>query len=283
VNSQEVFMAINYEKFKEIKLEKLDGVLTVTLNRPENGNPTAWTLIAELNEIWKSLPEENEVRAVLFNGAGEDFSCMRGNVAIHPPLKQPHPLQNLELAGSAIHGGGAYHMSTVKNLLDVPQPIVAAVQGRCTGLATTLVLFCDIIFAAEDAQISDPHINRGMVPGDGGAVIWPLLVGPTRAKQYLLTGDSLSGTEAERIGLINKAVPAGELQAAALAFAKRLASGPPLAIRFTKHAINQVFVHQMALNWELSDALQVFSTQTEDTREIRRAIAENRPPKLTGR
>jgi enoyl-CoA hydratase len=208
---------------------------------------------------------------------------MRGSVAIHPPLKQPHPLQNLELAGSEIHGGGAYHMSSIKYLLEVPQPIVVAVQGKCTGLAATLVLFCDIIFAAENAQISDPHINRGMVPGDGGAVIWPLLVGPARAKQYLLTGDSLTGIEAERIGLINKAVPAAELKAAALVFAKRLAAGPPLAIRFTKHAINQVFMHQMALNWELSDALQVFSTQTEDNQEIRRAIAEKRPPKFTGR
>ena len=276
-------MAIDCNKYQEIKVEKQDDVLLVTLNRPENGNPTAWTLIAELNDIWKTVPEDDSVRALLLAGAGPDFSCMKGNVAIHPPLKQPHPLQNLELAGEAIHGGGAYHMSTVKNLLDVPQPIVAAVQGRCTGLATTLVLFCDVIFVSEDAQISDPHISRGMVPGDGGAVIWPLLVGPARAKQYLLTGDSLSGAEAERIGLVNKVVPTAELKATALAFAKRLASGPPLAIRFTKHAINQVLTHQIAINWELSDALQVFSTQTEDNQEIRRAIAEKRPPHFTGR
>jgi enoyl-CoA hydratase len=275
-------MTRDYSQYKEIKVENQEGLLSVTLNRPENGNPTAWTLIAELNDVWKSLPEDNEVRAVLFAGAGEDFSCMRGNVVIHPTVK-PHPLQNLELAGAAIHGGGAYHMSSVKYLLDVPQPIVVAVQGKCTGLATTLVLFCDIIFAAENAQLSDPHINRGMVPGDGGTVIWPLLIGPTRAKQYLLTGDSLSGLEAERMGLINKAVPPAELYNTALSFARRLASGPPLAMRFTKHAINQVLAHQMAVNWELSDALQIFTTQTEDNQEIRRAIAEKRPPKFTGR
>ncbi len=275
-------MTTNYDKFKEIKVEKENHLLTVTLNRPENGNPTAWTLIAELNETWKSLPEDDDVRAVLLLGAGEDFSCMKGNVAIHPQVKS-HPLQNLELAGAAIHGGGAYHMSSVKYLLDVPQPIVVAVQGKCTGLATTLVLFCDIIFAAENAQISDPHIQRGMVPGDGGTVIWPLLVGPARAKQYLFTGDPLSGTEAERIGLINKAVPLAELKSTASAFAKRLAAGPPIAMKFTKHAINQVLLHQMSINWELSDALQIFTTQTEDNQEIRRATAEKRPPKFTGR
>jgi enoyl-CoA hydratase len=255
----------------------------VTLNRPENGNPTAWTLIAEFNDIMRTVPEDNEIRAILLAGAGQDFSCLKGRVELHPPLKQPHPLQNLELAGKDIHGGGAYHMGVVKNLLDVPQPIVAAVQGKCTGLATTIVLFCDIIFVADNAQISDPHISSGMVPGDGGAAIWPLLVGPARAKQYLLTGDVLSGVEAERIGLVNKVVPEAELQVAALAFAKRLASGPPLAIRFTKHAINQIYSHQLAINWELADALQVFSTQTEDNQEIRRARTEKRAPHFTGR
>jgi enoyl-CoA hydratase len=122
-----------------------------------------------------------------------------------------------------------------------------------------------------------------MVPGDGGVVLWPLLVGPARAKQFLLTGDPLSGAEAARIGLVNQAVPAAELKNTALALAKRLASGPPLATRFTKHVINKVVLHQMELVWELADAYQVFSTQTEDAEEARRANAEKRPPRYTGR
>jgi enoyl-CoA hydratase len=276
-------MTAEFDSFKEVKVEQRDGVLMVTLNRPENGNPTTWTMIGEINTIWKSLPENTEIRAVVLAGAGEDFSCLRGSVAIHPPLKQPHPLQNLELAGAAIHGGGAYHMSSMKYILDVPQPIIAAIQGRCTGLATTLALCCDIVIAAENAQISDPHIVRGMVPGDGGIVLWPLLVGVARAKEYLLTGDSLSGLEAARIGLVNRAVPADRLADTAYELAKRIAAGSPLAIRFTKHVMNKIIQHQMELVWELADAYQVFSTQAEDAREARQAAAEKRPPHYTGR
>src|SRR4029450_1992959 len=109
-----------------------------------------------------------------------------------------------------------------------------------TGLGATLALFSDVIFAADNARIGDPHVRVGVVAGDGGAVIWPWLVGAARTKEFLLTGDLITAAEAERIGLINHVVPADQLMATALAFAQRLATGPTQAIRGTKAYINKI-------------------------------------------
>src|SRR4029077_18072329 len=108
------------------------------------------------------------------------------------------------------------------DLLDVEIPIVAAVNGNAMGLAEPVSLLCDVIFMADPATIGDPHVKVGIVAGDGGVAIWPLAVGPARAKEYLLTGDALTAAEAERIGLVNHVVPAAELDATAMAFATRL-------------------------------------------------------------
>jgi enoyl-CoA hydratase len=269
---------VKYDGFKEVKIERRERVLTLTVIKP-----WTYTLIAELKEIWKRIPEDNETRACLLAGSGSDFSLPLGNAPLHPPVKEPHPLRGLELAGEAVHEGASYHMSALKLLLDIPQPVVAAVHGRCTGLAANLVLFCDIVFGADNLMLGDPHITSGLVPGDGGTVIWPMLVGPARAKEYLLTGDLMSGTEAERIGLINRVVPAAELKQKAWEFARRLAGGPPLATRFTKHAINKLVWHDMEMNWELSDAYEALSVLTDDLKEARRARTENRPPDFSGR
>ncbi|MFC2012192.1 enoyl-CoA hydratase/isomerase family protein [Chloroflexota bacterium] len=273
-------MTMSYDKFKEVKVEKQEGVLTVILGQGPDVNR-----LHELNEIWESIPDDPEVRAVILTADGPDFTEVHpAGFSHHNTRKQPpHPLQNLELAGRTIHEGNAYHMIVIKKLLEVPQPIIAAVQGRCQGLGANIALHCDIVIAGDDSQISDAHI-RSMVPGDGSCVIWPLLIGPNRAKQYLLTGDTVSAIEAERIGLVNRVVPVAELRDTAWALAKRLSNDyPPLAIRFTKHAINRVIAHQMDLVWELADAYQVFSTLTEDNQEAKRARAENRPPRFTGR
>src|SRR3990172_8507751 len=150
----------NYNKFKEVKVEKQEGVLTMIVIKP-----WTYTLIGELKEIWQMIPEDNEVRAVLLAGSGSDFCLPIGDAPLHPPVKQSHPLRGLELAGEAVHEGASYHMSALKLLLDIPQPIVAAVHGRCTGLSANLVLFCDVVIGADNLQFGDPHITSGLVPG----------------------------------------------------------------------------------------------------------------------
>jgi enoyl-CoA hydratase len=140
-----------------------------------------------------------------------------------------------------------------------------------------------VIFAADTASFADPHVKVGIVAGDGGVAIWPLALGPARAKQYLLTGDPLPAAEAERIGLINLVVPADELGAKALAFAERLAAGAPLAVRYTKLAVNKLVKDALNIAFDTSTALEIVTFRSEDHREALAALGEKRAPKFTGR
>nr|WP_257101706.1 enoyl-CoA hydratase-related protein [Streptomyces sp. alain-838] len=123
-------------------------------------------------------------------------------------------------------------------MLDLEKPVIAKVRGYAVGLGCSLAVFCDFVYATPDAVFADPHVKVGLVAGDGGAVMWPQLVGYARARRHLLTGDPLTGAEAAEIGLITEAVPEAELDAVVDAMARRMASGATHAIRFTKAAIN---------------------------------------------
>src|SRR5207244_12224354 len=162
--------------------------------------------------------------------------------------------------------------------LDSTQPMIAAVNGPATGLGATLALFSDVIFAADNARIGDPHVRIGVVAGDGGAVIWPWLVGAARAKEFLLTGDLLTAAEAERIGLINRVVPADQLMATAMTFAQRLATGPTQAIRGTKVSVNKILRETVNLVLDTSLALEKYCLSTADHKDALQAFLDNRNP-----
>jgi enoyl-CoA hydratase len=140
-----------------------------------------------------------------------------------------------------------------------------------------------VIFMADTARLGDPHVRVGLVAGDGGVAIWPLAVGPARAKEYLLTGDPLSASEAERIGLVNRVVPAAELDREAMAFAERLAAGAPLAVRYTKMAVNKLLKDALNVAFDTSTALELVTFQSADHQEALSALREKRPPRFTGR
>src|SRR4029079_10351547 len=153
----------------------------------------------------------------VLTGRGKAFSA-GGDFAWFPTLREPGRLEALRRDAKQL----------VWDLLDVELPIVAALNGHAMGLGASIALLCDVIFMADSATIGDPHVRVGIVAGDGGTAIWPLAVGPALAKQYLLTGDPVSAVDAERMGLVNRMVPAAELHDAALAFARRLPDGAPL-------------------------------------------------------
>ena len=169
------------------------------------------------------------------------------------------------------------------DLLDVPLPIVCAVNGPAVGLGASIALLSDVIVMAESASLADPHVRVGLVAGDGGTIAWPLAVGPARAKQYLLTGDPVSAVEAERVGLVNLVVPDDELDQAAMAFAHKLASRPPLAVQHTKAAVNN-WVKQTAMaSFDLATASEMVTFGSADHAEALAAIREKRAPRFTGR
>jgi enoyl-CoA hydratase len=168
-------------------------------------------------------------------------------------------------------------------MLDCPKPIIAKVNGAAVGLGATIALLCDVIFAAPTAKIGDPHVKVGFTAGDGGAVIWPHLIGHARAKEYLMTGRLLTAEEAEKIGLINHVVPAAELDRTVEEFAQELLKGPMRAIQWTKLSVN-IGLKQLAhAVMDASVAYEALSNVTADHREAVRAMREKRTPQFAGK
>ncbi len=265
---------MDYSRYQTLLIEKnADGVAVVTLNRPEKRNAVNLQMHQELESIFVDLSNDDDVRSIVLTGAGDAF-CAGGDV------------EGMK-TGEFRPGGPAvpFHMvrRLVVNLLEVEQPIVAAVNGDGAGLGATIPLFCDITIMAESARLTDNHVRMGLVAGDGGVVIWPWLVGMARAKEYLLTGQWIDGKEAERIGLVNYAVPREQVLPRAMEIARRLAQGAPQAIRWTKFSLNKILRDHVNLALDSSMFLEAATMSSEDLGEAARAFFEKRKPKFKGR
>ena len=261
------------ESFTALRVERVGPVLRVTIDNPESElNTVDARLHHELTALFAALRDEREARAIVLTGSGRAFSA-GGDFDWFPELRDVERLDALRHDARQL----------VADLLDVELPIVAAVNGPAIGLGASIALLCDVILMADDATIADPHVKVGIVAGDGGAVIWPLAVGPARAKQYLLTGDPLTAQEAERIGLVNRVVPAADLDAEAMAFANRLAAGAPLAVRYTKLAVNALVKQALNVAFDTSTALELLTFLSDDHQEALRAMREKRAPEFRGR
>ncbi len=248
-----------------------DGILLVTLNRPERRNAIDAVMHRELRELYARLADDADLEVIVVTGAGKgfcagaDFKQMQDNNAA---AAYDDGFSSLFVDGVAI----------ARNILSVRRPMIAAVNGDAIGLGASLALFCDVVFMAEGARIGDPHVNAGLVAGDVGAVLWPLLVGANRAKEFLMTGDLLTASEAERIGLVNHAVPAVGLIEAAMAMARRLARGPALAIRFNKALVNKELEDRVARLYEMAFAMEAITFRSADHLEAVAAFGERRAP-----
>jgi len=264
---------MDYSRYEFIKVRKEDKVAVLTLNRPESLNAVSPQLHTELEDIFADVARDDDVNAVVLTGAGRAF-CAGGDVkGMDARQSEESPVNRVPLS---------YGKRLIYNMLDVEQPIIAALNGHAVGLGATIALFCDIIIASEEAKIGDPHVKVGLVAGDGGAAIWPLLCGLAKAKEYLMTGDLISAVEAERIGLINHVVPGSQVMLKAMDLAHRLANGPTRAIRWTKLSCNKRLRDEVNLVLDASLAVESLSILTEDHKEAARAFAEKREPEFKG-
>lgn len=264
---------MRYSSYSTLIVEVVDRIATVTMNRPEKLNATDERMHEELARIFIDLNEDPDVDVVVLTGAGRAFSSGGDINWMQQMIDEPARFEKTAREGKQI----------VFSMLDCEKPIIAKVNGHATGLGATLALFCDVIFASEKAKIGDPHVSVGFVAGDGGAVIWPQLIGYARAKEYLMTGDLLTAPEAARIGLINHAVPPEELDKAVDAFARRLAGGALKAIKWTKVSVN-IGLKQLAHSiMDASLSYEAQSNRTADHAEAVAAFREGRKPKFTGR
>ena len=262
---------MNTQGYSTLSFDLDRHVLTLRMARPEAMNAVNAVMHEELSRVFAQIAASAEVHAVVLTGEGRAF-CAGGDLDWFRSIT-PAQLDALFREGRRI----------VIDLLELPQPIIAAVNGHAAGLGCTLALLCDWVVMADSARISDPHVRVGVAAGDGGAGIWPLLVGPARAKQYLMTGDAVVAAEAERIGLVNQVVPADQVLTAAAAVARRMADGPRQAIQATKASVNQLVRNAMNQVLDLSLAREKENFTTADHREAVQAFMEKRPPRFVGR
>jgi len=265
----------DYSRYEFIKIEKQDRLATVTLNRPEALNAVNPGLHRELERIWLDLAEDSEVNAIILTGAGRAF-CAGGDIKGMSSRSGTGEGRRSALVTPA---GGR---RIVQNMLEVEQPIIGAINGDAVGLGATIALLCDVVVASESARFGDTHVKVGIVAGDGGAVIWPLLIGPARAKEFLMRGTLINGADGARIGLVNYAVPPAAVLAKAHEIARELADGPTWAIRWTKLSVNKWLKDQVNLILDASLAYEMITFNTEDHREAARAFVEKRKPQFKG-
>ncbi len=253
-----------------------DGILTITLNRPERLNAVNEVMHGELEAVFSQAGRDGDVRAIVVTGSGRGF-CSGGDIQAMDERGGAIALQHIRVGAVSQSGRRLIH-----SILWVEQPMICALNGVAAGLGATIALFCDIIYASDQARIGDTHVRAGLVAGDGGAVIWPLLIGVAKAKELLMTGDIIDAQEAERIGLVNKVVPHDQLMETVMELATRLANGPALAIRGTKHAINKRVWNDLNLALDMGLAIEERSSRHEDHKEAARAFVEKRTPQYKG-
>lgn len=259
---------MDYAEYQHLTFDRRpSGVVLVTINRPEVMNATNARLHWELTQVWLTIDADPAARVALVTGAGRAFSA-GGDMSLVE-----------EIAGNAAAAARTLREASdlVYNIINLDKPVVSAINGPAVGAGLVVALLADVSIIAETARITDGHTRLGVAAGDHAAIIWPLLCGMAKAKYYLLTSEFLDGREAERIGLVSRAVPAEKVLDVAWTVAESLARGSQPSIRFTKRALNN-WLRQAGPIFDQSLALEMLTFMGDDIREGMLAIREKRPP-----
>ena len=252
-----------------------DGIATLVMNRPDRLNALNNELSAALNEALSRIGANESVRAVVLTGAGRAF-CSGGDLAAIGKGREAGDIEQLR---PILRAG----MQAVLKMRTIPQPVVAAVNGPAAGAGMNLALAADIRIASEESSFGQNFAKVGLFPDYGGTFFLPELVGPSKAAEMFYTGDMIDAQTALGLGVVNRVVPAAQLESEVGAFARKLAAGPPLAIRAAKRVLfgDNREALERALETEAEHQLACYFS--EDCREGIRAFFEKRPPKFQGR
>ena len=257
--------------YEAIRVDTADGVMTITLNRPDVHNAMNNAMRRELTAVFAGLRTDDAVRVVLVTGAGERaFSAgadIREFVAPQVPVRFRDARRRVDFRAAMDRCG---------------QPIIAAIRGFALGGGLELALACDIRIAGEDSQLGLTEVNLAIIPGGGGTQRLPRLVGRGKALEMILTGARIDAREALRIGLVERVVPAAEVQSSAQALAKTLAERAPIAMRYAKEAVVKGLGLPLEDGLRLENDLATLLRTTEDRIEGAKAFLEKRKPRFTG-
>ena len=246
-----------------------NGVVTVTMNRPEKKNAADAVMWVELRDTWNALAGDPEVRAVIMTGAGDAF-CSGADLGGQGPDR--HQLISMNL----IH-------QTVEALYSIMVPVIAKVNGVAAGAGMNMALACDLILASDQARFSEIFARRGLSVDFGGTWVLPRLIGLHRAKELAFFADVISAEQAAEFGIVNKVVPHDQLDSEAKDWADRLAAGPPLALAMTKRMLTLNASNDFKSALEAEGMAQTVNFYTQDTKEAVAAFLDKRDPKFQGR
>jgi enoyl-CoA hydratase len=262
------------EDFSTLTIEREERVLVITLSRPDLLNRFDLQLHREFRAALELLSADREVRTAVLASTGRAFSAGGDFEMIVSAQGDP------DLRHELVHDA----RELLAALIDVPQPIVVAMQGAAIGLGATVALACDAVVAPRQAELADSHVVAGLVAGDGGCLVWPAAAGMLRARRHLLTGDPLTAEEAFSLGLVTDLVETpDEVLPAARALAQRIAALPPIAVQGTKRALNRVTAQRAGEVLDLSVAYEETSLASEDVLEAIAALKERRAGEYHGR
>ncbi len=258
--------------YENIRTETRDGILYVTIDRPKVLNALNAQTVGEIGRAFSEARDDDAVRCVIVTGSGEKAFVAGADIN---ELATMSPI-----SGKATSEKG---QSVFLQIERFPKPVIAAINGFALGGGCELALACHIRIASEKAQIGLPEVTLGIIPGYGGTQRMARLLGKGKAFELVCTGDRISAADAEKIGLVNKVVPADQLMSAAEEMAKKIASRSPMAVRAAIEAINSGSDMPFAEGQTLEATLFGLLCATEDMKEGMKAFIEKRPAKFPGR
>jgi enoyl-CoA hydratase len=261
---------MDYSRYQHLLFERREnGVLLITLNRPDVLNAAHEAMHTEMTEVWTDVSRDEDTRAAVVTGAGRAFSA-GGDLAMVERMAGNYDRTARMLREMS---------DLVYNMINCEKPIISAINGVAVGAGLVVALLADISICADEARLGDGHVKLGAAAGDHAAIIWPLLCGMAKARYYLLTGEMVGGTEAERIGLVSKALPRAEVLAEALRIAQVIAAGSQTAVRLSKRALNG-WLRTAGPIFDQSAAYEMLTFMGPDVREGAAALREKRPPRF---
>ena len=264
-----------YAKYRDLKIERRGRILVITLDSPPLNAITPLGHL-ELSTIFEEINHDQETDVVVLTGAGARGFSAGGDVGrmVDRYETQDHAMWNQQMLE-------ARHI--IYGMLRLEKPLIGRINGHAIGLGSTLVSFCDISYMMAKARIADTHVNIGLTAGDGGSLMWPLLIGFQKARYHLLTGEAMTGREAADCGLITGAAETiEELDEKVFGMAERLAASPRLAVSTTKMAVNLVLRNMLEGLVETHLGFETQTAWTKDHHEAGLSFRDNRPPKFTG-